>query len=197
MEIEYEAKFYPVNKTIFRKKLKELNAKLLLPERKMKRILIDGAKHPHLKCDYIRIRDEGNLVRLSAKIHADKSGKLADQKEVDIIVSDYDRTKEIIEAMGLTFDIYQETLRETWMLDGAEIEIDTWPGLKTYCEIEAKSEAEVKEVATKLGLNWSEKIVTSVKPIYSKVYGLDLDTVTKHISYITFENNPFSKLKKV
>jgi len=31
---------------------------------------------------------------------------------------------------------YQETRREKWMLDDAEVTIDTWPWIPTFIEIE-------------------------------------------------------------
>ena len=83
MDIEYEAKFYPVKKEEIRRKLKQMGAKLVFPERKMKRSIADNQVNIGLKCDYIRVRDEGGLIRLSAKIHAEKGGKMTDQKEVD------------------------------------------------------------------------------------------------------------------
>jgi adenylate cyclase class 2 len=196
METEFEAKFYPVDKEAYRKKLKSVGAKLMLPERKMRRIIVDSVTHPQLKCDYIRVRDEGGLVRLSAKIHAGLKGKLSDQKEADVTVSDFEKTRQIIEAMGFDFDIYQETLRETWNLDGAEVVIDTWPGLEPYTEIESGSEADVRKVAEILGLSWENRIITSVKEVYSKVYKISIEAVSKKIANLTFENNPFSGLTK-
>ena len=105
-DTEYEAKFYPVDKEEIRKKLKKLGAKLVYPERKMRRVIVDRLAKPQLKCDYIRVRDEGNLTRLSAKIHAEEGGKMSDQKEVDVEVSDYNQTVRILEAAGLVFNRY-------------------------------------------------------------------------------------------
>lgn len=193
---EFEAKFYPVDKEKFRETLKNVGASLVTSERKMRRIIVDHKSYSQLQCDYIRVRDEGDVVRLSAKTHAREGGNLDDQKEIDVVVSDYDKTVKIIEAMGFTFDIYQETLRETWKLGNAEITIDTWPDLDTYCEVEATSEQEVQEVAGKLGLNWEKRIITSVKEVYMKVYGLSKEEVTEKIKNITFENSPFKKLQR-
>ena len=96
---EYEAKFYPVNKDEYRKKLESVGAKILRPERKMIRIVADRRGNPVLSssCN-IRVRDEGNLIRLSLKISAEHDGKLSDQKEVDVEVSDFEKTKIILEA---------------------------------------------------------------------------------------------------
>lgn len=197
MQTEFEVKFYPINKREYRKKMKALGAKLLVPERKMRTVLADKRNNPRLDCNYIRIRNEGNLIRLSAKIHAEKGGKLSDQKETDVEVSHFDRTVEILKRSGLRFTYYQEKLRETWEFERVEITIDTWPGLKPIIEIEASSEEEVKRIAEKLGFDWGNKILTAAAEVFAKVYGLGIDEILKKISNITFENNPFAKLKKV
>ncbi len=197
MDTEFEAKFYPVNKARFRKKLKDLGAKLMFPERKMKTVLGDRRNNRQLDCDYIRIRDEGNLIRLSAKIHAEEGGKLSDQKETDVEVTDFDKTVEILKRSGLRLTYYQEKLRETWEFDGAQITIDTWPGLEPIVEVETASEKKVKEIAEKLGFNWKYKILTAAAEVFAKVYSLSIDEVLKKISNITFADNPFKGMKKI
>ncbi len=195
---EFEAKFYPVNKEEYRQELKNLGAILVIPERKMIRIVADKRENPELaKNGYIRIRDEGNVIRLSLKITAEANGKLSDQKEIDVEVSDFEKTKKIIEAAGVKFNRRQETLREEWEYKGSQITIDTWPGLDTYSEIEADSEEKVKQLADELGFNWNKKLIVPAADVYVKVYGLDINDILEKISYISFEDNPFEEMKKV
>ncbi|HJY98935.1 MAG TPA: CYTH domain-containing protein [Patescibacteria group bacterium] len=196
MNTEFEAKFYPVDKEEYRKKLEAEGAKLTVPERLMRRVIADRRANPGLNCDYIRVRDEGNIIRLSAKIHANAEGKVGDQKEDDVEVSDFNTTVRILEDAGLKFNRMQETKREEWELDGATITIDTWPGLEPFTEIETDSSQKVKAIAEKLGFRWEEKILTAAAEIFCKVYGLTIDEVLEKISEITFENNPFSDLEK-
>lgn len=198
METEFEAKFYPVNKEEYRKKLLSIGAKLIISERKMIRIIADSRTNPFLsKNHYIRVRNEGNLIRLSYKATADEGGKLEDQKETDVEVSDFDKTVQILEVIGVKFNRTQETLREEWEYKGAQITIDTWPGLDTYSEIETTSEEKVKEIALELGLDWEHKIITPAAEVYARVYGIRLEEVLEKISNITFENNPFEGMKRV
>ena len=198
IDTEFEAKFYPVNKDEYRKKLKSIGAVLDIPERKMIRIIADSRSNPILdKNHYIRVRDEGNLIRLSLKITADEGGNLSDQKELDVEVGNFDKTVKIMEAVGIKFNRTQETLREEWKYKGAQITIDTWPGLDTYSEIETSSEEKVKEIALELGLDWENKIITAAAEVYTKVYGIGLEEVLEKISNITFENNPFKGKKKL
>lgn len=194
---EYEAKFYPVNKNEYRDKLKSLDAKLVIPERKLIRIIADSRKNSVLpKNHYIRLRDEGDTVRLSYKITADQTGNLSDQKEIDVSVSDFEKTVKILEAAGVIFNYKQETLREEWEYKGAQITIDTWPGLDTYSEIETDSEQKVKDLAVELGFNWEHRIITAAPEIHERVYKIDIEKVLEMIQNITFENNPFEGLEK-
>lgn len=194
---EFEAKFYPINKEEYREKLESLGAKLIIPERTMIRMVADTRGNPVLaKTGYIRVRDEGNVVRLSLKISASEEGKLTDQKEIDVEVSDFEKTVKIMEAAGINFNRKQENRREEWEYKGAQITIDIWPGLDDYSEIESESEEKVKEIATDLGFDWNKKIITPVAEVYAKVYKMGMDEVLDKISYISFENNSFSGITR-
>ena len=197
IKTEFECKFYPVNKDEYRKKLESLGAKLTIPERKMIRIIADSRLNPVLpKNHYVRVRDEGNLTRLSLKVTANEGGQLSDQKEVDVEVSNFDDAVQIMEAVGVKFNQVQETLREEWGYKGAQITIDTWPGIDTYSEIEADSEEKVREIADDFGFDWNKKIITAAAEVYARVYKIDIEEVLEKISNITFENNPFEGMEK-
>lgn len=194
---EFEAKFYPVIKEEYRKKLLGIGAELHIPERKMIRVVADGRVNPILERNgYIRVRNEGNLIRLSLKKTADRGGKLSDQKEIDVEVSNFEKTLKILEAAGIKFNRRQETLREEWSYKGAQITIDTWPGLEPFSEIEAKSEKEVCRIAEELGFDWNKKIITATAEVYAMVYRMSIDNVLEKISNITFENNPLKGFRK-
>lgn len=196
MDEEFDAKFYPVNKDAIRKKLAQIGAKLMAPERKMRRVIFDSVVNPQVKGDYVRVRDEGGLIRLSLKIHAREGGQISDQKEIDIEVSSFDKTIRFLEAIGLKANRYQETLRETWQLKEAEVVIDTWPGLEPYIEIESNSEEGVKTTAARLGFDWRKGITRAIVEIYMDLYGLSAKVVLEKVSDITFEKNPFSGMKR-
>ena len=195
---EFEAKFYPVDKEEYRKKLSSIGAKLVIPERKMIRVVGDRHANPVLpEHGNIRVRDEGNLIRLSLKTSAEKEGKLTDQKEVDVEVSDFEKTVTILEACGIKFIRRQETLREEWNYKGAQITIDTWPGLEPYSEIEADSEEKIEEIAGDLGFDWNKKLIFASSHLFEKVYGMGYEDVLEKMSNLTFKDNPFEGMKKL
>jgi adenylate cyclase class 2 len=76
----------------------------------------------------------------------------------------------LLTATGLKFRSFQETRRETWQLGEVEIVLDEWPWLDPYMEIEGPTEADLKEVAEKLGLDWNEVVYGDVMAAYRAQY---------------------------
>jgi adenylate cyclase class 2 len=166
METEIEAKFLDIDPKGIRGKLKELGAQLIYPEVLMKRKVFD---HPTNKQgDWLRVRDEGDKITMSYKKVVDRT--VHGTKEISIEVSDFDDACAILAATQLRLASYQETRREKWMLDGAEVTIDTWPWIPTFVEIEASSEEALRSAAAKLSLDWGSALYGSVEPAYQKYY---------------------------
>lgn len=197
-DIEFEAKFYPVDKDEYRKKLTSIGAILKIPERKMVRFVADFRDNPNLgNKECLRVRDEGGLIRLSFKSFADNAKEVTDQKEIETEVGDFDATVKIFKKLGLKFNRKQETLREEWDYKGIQITIDTWPGLLPFTEIEGDSEESVVKTAGVLGFDWSEKLIMPASGLYSKAYGVNEREALDAISSISFDNIPFKGMKKV
>lgn len=76
--------------------------------------------------------------------------------------------------MGFTTLRYQENYREEWRLDGVTYDLDTWPDLPTYLEIEGPDEAAVRAAATSLDLDYNTATFGSVDEVYLKVLGRDI-----------------------
>lgn len=169
MQTEIEAKFLDIDPEVIRAKLRDLGATLVQSERLMRRKNYDFEDLRLQKINgWVRVRDEGNKVTLAYKQLNDRT--LHGTKEVNVTVSDFDSTCDFLESIGLVSKTYQETKRESWILDGAEVEIDTWPWIPTYIEIEAETEDVVRSVASKLGLEWSKALHGSVEIAYQAVY---------------------------
>lgn len=197
-DIEFEAKFYPIDKTELRNKLISVGAKLVIPERKMIRLVADYRENPTLgKRECIRVRNEGGLVRLSYKSFAGNADKISDQKEIETEVGDFDAAVRIFEKIGMKFNRRQETLREEWSFKETQITIDTWPGLLPLCEVEGNSEGSVEEVSGILGFDWKEKLIMPASGLFAKVYGIEDAEALEKTSNISFENPPFQNVEKV
>lgn len=186
---EYEVKFFPINLEEMRQKLQDAGASLRTPERLMRRCIFAADANPGMTCTYIRIRDEGNKVTMSAKQHA-TDGKMDSQKEYETTVKDFETTHQILLSAGLTQTGYQENKRETWqMSDSTLIELETWPQLPNYMEIEGKSSEAVQKTAELLGLDWNEHIVQSNDHLYAQHWNMDRKAVFERLAHLTFEQN--------
>ncbi|MEI6237389.1 MAG: class IV adenylate cyclase [Candidatus Saccharibacteria bacterium] len=188
MQTEIEAKFLNIDKDKIRAKLIKLGAKLQHPERLMSRAMFD---YPDWRLEkiggWIRVRNEGNKITLSYKQLNNRT--LHGTKEMTVIVDDFNTTCELFKTIGLEQKSYQETKRESWKLRKIEIEIDEWPWIPPFIEIEAKSEKEVKDMAAKLGFDWKEALHGSVEIVYQQHYKVTEQEID-HWDSITFVELP-------
>lgn len=150
MKPEIEVKFLDINFNTFREVLSAVGAVCEQPMRDMRRAIIQNEQTGWNK--YIRVRDEGDRVTVTYKSFASLS--LHGASEAETTVGDFDTILTILAGGGLVSKSYQESRRETWRLDDAEIVLDEWPWLKPYIEIEGPSEEAVRDTAARLGLDW-------------------------------------------
>ena len=169
METEIEAKWLNIDKDAIRQKLRSVGANLVTKERKMIRSVFD---YPDMRLEkvggWVRVRDEADKVTMSYKQLNDRS--VHGTKEVNLVVDNYENACSFLSAIGLAGNSIQETMRESWELDGSAIEIDTWPWIPAFVEIEAKSEQELRRTAKLLGLDFKDALHGSVETAYMAVY---------------------------
>lgn len=169
MQTEIEAKWLNIDISEMRKKLVSAGATLVASERQMIRAVFD---YPDKRLEkiggWVRVRNEGDKVTLSYKQLNDRT--LHGTKEVMVIVNDYDSTCTFLESIGLEKVSVQETKRESWKIGEAEIELDTWPWIPSFIEIEAKDEAVLRKTASSLGLDFSQALHGSVETAYQAIY---------------------------
>ena len=167
MKTECEAKFIRINHDEIRQKLKDIGATLHHPMRLMCRAIIENEELKK-KDAFLRVRDEGDKITLTYKQFSNLSVDGA--KEHEIIVNDFNETVSLLAAAGLPHRSIQESKRETWTYDNAEVVLDEWPWLDPYIEIEADSEEAVKKLASELGFDWDDAIFGDVMAAYRSQY---------------------------
>lgn len=176
MPSEIEAKFLHVDHDVLRARLKALGATCTHPNRLTKRLTID---HPDRrlkkKRGWIRLRDEGDKVTLAYKQLNERS--IAGMQEIEVVVSDFAKAEAFLRAIGLEFYNYQETRRESWALDGVEVDLDEWPWIPPFAEIEGPNEAAVWAVVERLGLTKDQALFGSVENAYQAVYDVTEEEV--------------------
>ena len=121
------------------------------------------------------LKSESLIEELSEGDKIVVCGKLGDRKEMEIEVSDFDMANEILEELGYIPRGIQENKRIRYDLNGVEVDIDTWPKIPTYLEIEGTSEEEVYNTLELLGIPKEKATALDVQGIYKEIYGIDLE----------------------
>lgn len=191
IETEYEAMFANVDVDSFKQKLQSIGAQLVKPLFSQRRVVFNFPKGHEIEGGYIRVRDEADKITMSLKImHG--TGLIDSQKEIDLVISNYDKAISLLKLLGATPKAEQETKREIWNIDGVEIMIDLWPFLEPIVEIEGTNELEVKKVAELLGFDWENAIFHSIDYVYNQKYNVSLDRINNQTPKILFDmKNPF------
>lgn len=175
VKTEIEAKFIELPGDI-RERLVRAGATCVKEERIMRRRNFDTPDRRLLQTNgWIRVRDEGGKITMSYKQMQDRT--LTGTKEVNVTVNSFDETCHFLETVGFASYTYQETKRESWKLGETEIEIDTWPWVPSFLEIEAPNEHELWEVVDKLALNKEQATFGSVEIVYQHYYDVTEEEV--------------------
>ncbi len=184
---EFEIKFLEVNTEELQKELLAMGAKKV-GEYDYTRVILD---YPDFKMDknnsWLKLRTDGKETTLSYKqrqgVKSD-DGSISDEgmKEIEIVVDDYQKTLELLKAVGLVVKREQKNKRLRYQKDNVVFDIDFWPKIPPYVEIESGSLEEAKTAAEELGFDPQKGLIGSPDEVYRK-YGIDLG----EYAYITFD----------
>ena len=97
-------------------------------------------------------------------------------KETEILVNSLEETNEFLENIGFSYRSYQEKKRVKYILNEHEIDIDTWPGLPTYFEVEGKDKNDLVKILNLLGYSFEEAVSCTADEIY-KTMGIDINNM--------------------
>jgi adenylate cyclase class 2 len=167
--IEYEVRVLEINVEEMKNKLNSLGA-TLVEDVFQRRYLYDF--NPVNPDKWIRLRTNGNTTTLTIKDV--KSSKIDGTHEMEIEVNDFDTTNEILKELGYTPRGVQENRRIKYDLNGVEVDIDKWPRIPEYLEVEGKSEEEVYKTLELLGIEKDKAISLNTQSIYKEYYNIDL-----------------------
>lgn len=176
---EIEVVFLEVDKDTLEKKLLSIGA------HKVKDIF-----YRHVAMDYpdyrlnkdnswIRLRDEDGEVILAFKKRlgvTSQDGSTNDEgmEEIEVVVDNYDTTKLFLQKVGFIEKHEAEKKRTRWQKGETVFDIDTWPSLPTFLEIEAPTWEDIDTATKLLGFDPKDRKICSVNQIY-KMYGMSVD----------------------
>lgn len=167
---EIECRFLEIDKKGLIKKLFELGAEdkgeVVLDET----IIYDADLKWRDEQKFARLRKSGNKVELTYK---DQKIQTVDGTyELELTIDDYDKGLLFIQKIGLVPFRRQQKIRHSFILNNVTIDIDTWPLIPTYVELEGNSEEELKIVAKQLELDWKDADFHNARWVIENVYNV-------------------------
>lgn len=174
MPIEHEAKVLDIDPDSVTKRILEAGGEQASGPRLMRRHVYDIM--PGDMSKWIRLRDTGNEITLCVK--EIKSDAIDGTHETETTVGDFTAANELLAALGFTPKSYQENRRNSFTLDGARLELDEWPLIPPYLEIEADTKDDVIRVARLLGFTEDQLTGENTIKVYAR-YGIDLTAITE------------------
>lgn len=181
MHTEYEVRVLEIDIDKVKEKLNDLGA-IFQWDCVQKRYVYDFM--PKIDGKWIRLRTNGKKTTLTIKNLV--SSEIDGTQELETSVGDFKKCALILNELGYEPKGYQENRRIQYTLGDVEIDIDYWPLIPTYLEIEGPSEEKVYEVLKLLGYNKKEATTRDVEGIYldyghklNKIYDLKLEEERK------------------
>ena len=135
---------------------------------------------------WVRLRTDGKESTLTFKQRLgvkSNDASISDEgmTEIEVTVDDYEKTYQLLKAMGLVIKREEKNKRIRYKKGDAVFDIDFWPQIPPYLEIESTSLEMAQSAAHELGFDSKDGLVCSAKQVYKK-YGIDKDEYS-HISF--------------
>lgn len=166
MKQEYEIRFLDINLLDFEKTLRSVG---LVPAfDTLFRITIFHSLSGNDR-EYVRVRDEGNCITVTHK-RTFEGSVVAYERE--ILVDSYEGTIALLEGIGLKHKRTEEKHRKRYKYKDAVIDIDTWPGIPTYIEIETSDESSLIDICNELGFSMSSGFRGDAHDVF-RHYGIE------------------------
>lgn len=171
-EIETKVLAVPVAELIHR--LEELNALKILDTR----LTVDWYRPADEKTGdekwYLRIRSRADgSAEMTWKGKSDILGSSRKHKEINIPLDDFMLMGDFLESIGMVTYAHQEKDRISYELNEWRIDIDTYPDMPSYAEIEGHSEEHIQEALSLLHLEGHTCLAEGERTLIEREYGLD------------------------
>lgn len=145
-------------------------------------------KNRKIETRYVRLRKTKKGVILTYKKHR-QDINTPEAEEIEFEISDINSAKNLLEAIGLRAFRQQEKKRRSFKKGDVIVDIDSWPQVPVYLEIEARDEELLKETAKLLNLDWKDAIYENAGNLIEKYYGL----MVSKMSLYTFDKIEYRK----
>lgn len=172
MHKEIEIKVIDIDRDALRVSLEKLGARRVMEPTFLKEVFWEstGGKSSY-SC--FRLRQEGAKCFLTLKMNVeDERFKVREEHQVE--VADFDEMKRILELAGFRIFRRREKIREEFRLGDVTVDVDEYPGMKPYFEIEGPDGETIERVLEQLGFTMADATNATAADVI-KAAGLNPD----------------------
>jgi len=172
---EIETKVLEVNVEDIKQKILALGAR----EIKNTRLTVDwycpkGVNESNTHPWYLRVRKTSDgKSEMTWKSLETFVGNTRQSQEININISDFESSKDLLSAIGFEQYAHQEKDRISFMYKDWQFDLDQYPGMPAYLEIEGTSEEHVGEAIKLLELTSHDALSQGETKLIKERYGLN------------------------
>lgn len=181
MYTEIEVRFLEINKEALIDRLKQLNAKDLGEVILDERIIYDDTLSWRENGKFLRLRTSNGHTKLAYKHRTQLT--VDGVEEIEFEVSNVEAAEALLDRLGYKAYRHQQKKRHTFTLENVTVDIDTWPRIPTYVELEGSSEDDLKKAAALLDLDWNNVELRTPTLLIEEKYQIPVS----HMKWFTFE----------
>lgn len=155
-----------------RSRMLEVNLRFDTPDRKLSQ-----------QAQVLRLRQDDQAI-LTFKSSDEIVEGIIFRKELEVIVSDFQTTRAILETLGFQVFMTYEKYRQNYQLNDLVASVDEMP-YGNFIELEGNSPGHIRATAALLGLDWEKRInlsYTALLALYNQNTGHDF----KDLSFSAF-----------
>ncbi|HEY0011016.1 MAG TPA: class IV adenylate cyclase [Candidatus Paceibacterota bacterium] len=178
---EIEVRFLEIDTDALKARLREVGAEDH-NESLLEEVIVYDEKLEWIKeRRFMRLRTKGGTTVLTYKEHPEEPS--AEALEIEFTVGSGEDALALLGKLGFVGYRRQQKRRHSFTYKGVVIDIDTWPKIPPYVELEGESLDSIKAVAQDLSLSWDDVVYDSAREVIENMYGIPVGTMR----YFTFD----------
>jgi adenylate cyclase class 2 len=181
---EIEMRFLEIDQARLKKKLAELKAEDHGESLMEEIIFYDKDLKWQSIGKFVRLRKNDKGIFLTYKNH--EVNTVDGTEEIEFEVSDMGKAETFLSRIGLVAYRHQQKKRHSFLLDGVIFDIDTWPKIPTYVELEGPSEDALKSAAARVGFDWKDAVFENARIVIEERYHIPVGSM-KWFTFDRFE----------
>ncbi len=181
---EIEAKFFIFNLPALLEKLQRLDAVELRPRMLEVNLRFDTRDRKlSQRAQVLRLRLDDQAI-LTFKSPGEIVDGVISRTELEVVVSDFQTTRALLEALGFQVFMTYEKYRQNFKLNDLVASVDEMP-YGNFIELEGNSPEHVRSTAALLGLGWEQRINLSYTALLG-LYNQNTGNTFRDLSFETF-----------